>query len=199
MPGATVVAAQRVLFAGHGWHLLEILGVFLTSIAGIWVAEALGHRPALERRQIRRQPLLWLVAAFGAAAGAIHLLVMPEHFRESALYGTFFLVSAVLQIVYSGWLLARPARALLVIGGAGSLSVAGLWLFTRTVEIPLGPASGTREGFGVLDTVCSTLEFLLAAGALIILLRDRVERSGGQPVTVQRPLLWPPSVHYRRN
>jgi hypothetical protein len=170
---STTEAAQKVLFAGHGWHLLEILGVFLTSIAGIWVAETLRNRPEHETRMLRRGPLLWVVALSGVAASGLHLRVMPEHFKESALYGSFFLVSAVLQIVFSGWLLARPARVLLAIGAVGNLTVALLWLFTRTVEIPLGPAAGAREPFGVLDVTCSSLEFLLAAAALIILLTSR--------------------------
>ena len=165
-----------MLFAGHGWHLLEILGVFVTSIAGIWVAEALRGRPGVKAGPLPRGRSLWLVALFGVVAASMHFEVMPQHFRESALYGSFFLVAAVLQIGYSGWLLARPARALLVVGAVGNASVALLWLFTRTVEIPLGPAAGTREGYGVLDSVCSGCELLLAVVASAILLRERSTR-----------------------
>jgi hypothetical protein len=99
-----ISAQDKVLFAGHGWHLMELLGFFLTSIVGIWAAEVLRHRPHGNPAQIRRGPLLWLVALFGAAAGGIHLAVMPEHFEESVLYGTFFLACALTQIAYSGWL-----------------------------------------------------------------------------------------------
>ena len=58
-------------------------------------------RPVRQRRPAR--PVLLAVAGCVVAA-AIHLLVTPEHFGESKLYGVFFVVSAVAQIV-AAWVL----------------------------------------------------------------------------------------------
>jgi hypothetical protein len=192
-----IVAEHRVLFAGHGWHLVEILAVFFTSIIGIWVGEAIRRRPRNESADVRREALLWLVAVFSAAAGGIHLIVMPEHFEESALYGTFFLVSALVQIAYSGWLLARPSRVLLAIGAVGNTAVVLLWLFTRTIEIPLGPAAGTTEEFGSLDVLCAIFEVLMAAGALVFLLRGRSRRAARQRSELPRPGWQAPTLRSR--
>jgi uncharacterized integral membrane protein len=190
-----ISAQDKVLFAGHGWHLIEILGFFLTSIVGVWLAEVVRRRPRSNSVVLRQQPLLWLVGLFGAAAGAIHFDVMPEHFEESALYGSFFLVSAILQIAYSGWLVVSRSRVLLVVGAIGNTALAALWLFTRTVEIPLGPAAGDKESFGALDVACSALEILMAVGALTLLYRSRARLQPAITVT-HRPTLVSPPVHF---
>jgi hypothetical protein len=197
-----ISADQKVLFAGHAWHAIEIVGVALVSLLGIWMFEGLRRKPqprdagnpaGASIRRIRaaepfptgRQPILRLVALAGFAAGAIHLAVMPEHFKESLLYGTFFLVSAMIQIGYSAWLLLRPSRSLLVVGAAGNLAIVLLWIITRTVAIPAGPDAGETEAFGLLDVLCSLCEVAMAVGALVLLYG--VRRRAHSPNARTRP------------
>ena len=120
---------------------------------------------------------LWLYAAAGLSvlAGLLHLIVMPEHFDEWLGYGLFFLVLALAQLVYSVLLLRRPSsRTVLVAGIVGNALIIGLWAVTRTVGIPLGPASGEVEAIGVVDTVSKLAELALI-GYLFLLLRNSVQ------------------------
>ena len=71
-------------------------------------------------------------AALSLLVAAIHLWVVPEHFEEWWGYGAFFVVLAVAQGLYALGLLLRPTRSVLLLGVAGNLAVAILWLVTRT-------------------------------------------------------------------
>ena len=59
----------------------------------------------------------------------------------------------------------RPTPRLLLAGAAASGLVALLWVATRTVGIPLGPAAGEVEAVGVPDVV-ATLTEVLVVGAV---------------------------------
>lgn len=107
-----------------------------------------------------RPPFMWLpaLAAASALAAGIHGAVCPEHFGESALYGSFFLVLAAGQLAFAALILTRPSRRLLALGLGVNAVVVLLWLLTRTVAVPLGPAAGTTEKIGALDLVASVAE-----------------------------------------
>ena len=96
--------------------------------------------------------------AFGAAL--IHLAVAPEHLREWAPFGVFFLTIGSIQIVLAVELLARPTRRLalsLILINVGLLA---LWYTSRTVGLPIGPTPGQPEAVGLTDIVCATMEVL---------------------------------------
>ncbi|MEW5987319.1 MAG: hypothetical protein AB1791_11835 [Chloroflexota bacterium] len=87
----------------------------------------------------------WLYRAAGlsAVAGLLHLVVTPEHFTEWFGYGLFFLMVAVLQLLYAALLLARKAnRGLLLAGVVGHVVIISLtWPLA-----PLAfPSSGRRQ------------------------------------------------------
>jgi hypothetical protein len=116
---------------------------------------------------------LRVVAALSLLAAAIHLWVMPEHLEEWWGYGAFFLVLAVAQGMYGLGLLRWPSRPFLLLGVAGNLAVAILWLVTRTTGIPLlGPHAGEVEGVGVLDLACTLAEVGIVAGLGALAMKD---------------------------
>jgi hypothetical protein len=113
-----------------------------------------------------RERTLYAGAALSLLAGLIHLWVMPEHFEEWWGYGTFFLVTAAVQVLYAPLVLVWPTRMVLLLGIAGNLAIVALYLLTRTVGIPLfGPEAGEVEGFGFVD-VCATASEVGIAVAL---------------------------------
>ena len=113
------------------------------------------------------------MAALSLLATAIHLWVVPKHLEEWWGYGAFFLVCALAQGLYALGLLRRPSRAFLLIGLAGNLAVAILWLATRTTGISLlGPHAGEVEGVGVLDLACTLVEVGIAAGLGVLAVRN---------------------------
>lgn len=120
----------------------------------------------------RSRMILYVAAAFSLSAALIHLWVIPEHFEEWWGYGTFFLISAVVQWAYTAALLRWPRRPLLLLGIGGNVSIIVLYLLTRTVGIPFfGPHAGEVEGVGVADLFATTSELALVVALLGVLLR----------------------------
>ena len=111
----------------------------------------------------------WLVLAAVASAGAaaVHITVTPEHFRESALYGAFFVCAAAAQLGGAALLVLRPTRVLVSATAAGNVGIVVLWLVTRLVEVPIGPGVGATEPFGGRDITASVCELLAVLGSLL--------------------------------
>jgi hypothetical protein len=196
--GAAAGARSTTNF--HLWHILEALGFLITSLGGIAAAEFIQGRkrrrgsavpapaPAPATGARRRSTLLPLVAFAGAAAAGVHYAVMPEHFKEATLYGSFFAVAATTQLVYSVLLLVRPSRTLLWAGAAGNLAIVLLWLATRTIAIPLGPDAGETEAVGALDILATVFEVTFVVGAIMLL------RSKRPLLRTIRPSNWSPAI-----
>jgi hypothetical protein len=138
--------------------------------------------------------LLRLMAAvFSVGAGAIHLLEAPDHDRQAAVYGRFFLVVGTAQLA-GGLLLGlrRWPRAAYRLAATGQLLVAGVWAATRTVGIPIGPDAGTRPAVAPADLAATLLETVAALVLLAVALGDGVGwparldhlRVGGRGLTV---------------
>jgi hypothetical protein len=88
------------------------------------------------------------------AAAAAHSLVV------GAIAGGVGLVAAAWALRVA----RRPARALLLAGAAGAATLAALWLWTRTLGVPL--SGGARAPVGVLDAITAFDELLLAGYAI---------------------------------
>jgi len=114
---------------------------------------------------------LSFVAVGTLGAAAVHAAVIREHFGESTLYGTFFLVAAVVQLGYAALVVTVPNWRLLVAGLVGNASVVALWAVTRFVAIPLGRGAGEREEIGRLDLTATGFEVLAVAAAVVALIR----------------------------
>jgi hypothetical protein len=122
--------------------------------------------------------LVYSAVALSLVAALIHLWVTPEHFGEWWGYGTFMLAAFVAQGIYAAFLLVWPRWALLLLAGVGgNLAIIGMWVVSRTVGIPLGPAAGEVEGMGALDVMSTATEVALVVllmGLLNHYLRGRV-------------------------
>ena len=114
-----------------------------------------------------------ILALASVAAAVVHAMVAPEHLRESVLYGAFFLGTTAAGLGYAAVVLTRPTTPVLVTGLVANVSVIALWLFTRLVEVPVGPMAGETEAFGRLDVMASSAELLcvLACAACLARLR----------------------------
>jgi hypothetical protein len=205
-PIAATSAKSGGLLAIHFWHGVEAFAFLAVTLGGIAAVEWWQRRdrsrpqsddsdfanatPISESNRRRRTTLLLITALSCAAAAAVHVVVMPEHFEESTLYGCFFLVTAAAQFGYVALLLWRPSRPLLAVGIVANAAVVVLWLVTRLVAIPLGPAAGTREEFSGLDVLASSFEVLFLVCATMLITRGVATR-GGQRV---RQLLLQPSA-----
>ncbi len=77
------------------------------------------------------------------------------------------LVGAIAQALFVYFLLRWPGWSLVLIAGiAGNLAIVGMWVWTRTVGIPLGASAGEVEKVAPLDVVCTAAEL----GLIVLLL-----------------------------
>lgn len=135
--------------------------------------EAADSRPAAASRGLtaRSSGALQLAALGLCAAAATHLAVTPAHFRQSWMYGCFFLVAASGQLTAAALLLTRPSRPVLTAALAGSLTIVAVWVVSRVVGVPLGPDNGATEAVGVLDVLASVAELTTVLGCAVALAR----------------------------
>jgi hypothetical protein len=167
-----LVAAEQ---AAHPfWHLAIVaVGAPLSFVVVVAVERTATWRAA-RRDHVRepRQPLpfaLKLLALASAFAGLIHAAACPEHFREASLFGAFFLVSAVAQVIWALLVLSRPTSWLLATGVALNAVIILLWVMSRTSGLPVGPDPWVREAIGAPDAIATLCELALVgvAGRLL--------------------------------
>jgi hypothetical protein len=106
---------------------------------------------------------VWSAALLSIGAGLIHLTVAPEHLREWAPFGIFFLAVGSCQIILAAELIARPARKLEAIILAFNAFLIALWYVSRTSGLPIGPTAGQPEAVALTDVAAKALEILSSA------------------------------------
>ena len=140
------------------------------------------HAEVIVGQTSRQRFFLSAAAVLSLLAALIHVWVMPEHFEEWWGYGLFFLVAAAAQALFAVVVLKAPTPAVLGAGIVGNVAIIALWVFPRTVGIPLGPHAGEVEAVGTIDVLSKLVELALAL-VLTVLLRyapqsNRMSMSG---------------------
>ncbi len=132
--------------------------------------------------------LRYWAGALSICAGAVHGIVAPEHLEEWWGYGTFFLLSAMAQVIYGIIIIAQPwsydekghfrtdvarySRPVYLAGAGFNLFIVLLYLITRTIGVPFfGPEAGEIEPVSTISLVSKFIEIVLI-GVLILLLRQ---------------------------
>jgi EamA domain-containing membrane protein RarD len=90
--------------------------------------------------------------------------------------GAFCFAVAWFQAVSAIAIVARPNRRLLLLAVAVNLVVVGIWVWSRTTGLPIGPEAGEREAIGEADVLSSVLEAVLVAWAVGMLVRQVASR-----------------------
>jgi hypothetical protein len=120
-----------------------------------------------------------IVAWLSLSAGTIHAIAMIDHFSHWWLYGVFFLVLTYGQILWGVALLRKPASdRSLKIGALANLAICWVWLYSRTIGVPIGPEGGSPEPVGVGD-VAATLDQLVLAAYVALILRPELRTVRG--------------------
>jgi hypothetical protein len=107
-----------------------------------------------------------LLAALSAAAGAIHLVMVPSHWGESLAEGLGFAITGWLQLAFAALILARPSRVLLWAGAALNAAAIGAWIVSRTAGLPFGDHAGHAESAGFVDVTCVVFEAVLVVACI---------------------------------
>jgi hypothetical protein len=98
------------------------------------------------------------LAALSTGAATIHFAVVAQHFEEWWLTGVFFVVVAVLQLVWAVVALLRPSARLWLVGAIGNALVVVTWIVSRTTGVPVGPEAGEPEPVGFVDLLATGYE-----------------------------------------
>ena len=116
-----------------------------------------------------RDVVAWVAAATAAGAAAIHFSIIAGHFQEYWLFGTFFVVTAWLQVAFAFAVLYRPRRWLFVTGAFGSAAIVALYVVSRATGLPIGPTPWHSEPAAAIDVVCTVFEVTtaVATGLLV--------------------------------
>jgi len=110
---------------------------------------------------------LWVASAGLVVSAAMHVIVIPEHFREFEPYGWFFVVLAGAQLFVAAALLRRPDHRTVGYVALASVWVVALWLVSRTTGLPTGPEPWQPEPYGVADVVASCAGLIAAIGCFM--------------------------------
>lgn len=125
--------------------------------AGFRPAEGRAPRREHEPAAVTPAPVVQ-AALFSIAAALMHVSVIGEHMRESAVYGVFFIAASVGQLLWAIAVLVRPSRRRMRLGALANGVIALVWIVSRTIGLPLGPEPFQREAIGVLGVLSTMFE-----------------------------------------
>jgi hypothetical protein len=159
--------------AGDGEKLIsslsEWVGIFSIGMAaGLLVFKtnaSPGDNRPLERK---KRIIIMSIAILSLSVGAIHLLLVQEHSKESIWWGVFFLISGIAQIVFGIIMpLARKPKttmALCYTGIIGNALLVGTFILVRLVTPPFSPENAPineLEPNGIITLIIETLIVIL--------------------------------------
>lgn len=176
-PAVLAAAASTVLWWTPGFSAADTGAAIIASVAAallaVWIIPLTNRlaRPLVGSAADDR--LLFTAALASAAAAAVHFSVIGMHFAEYTLYGVFFVVSAIAQLIWPIWLLLRRSTPLLVLGAIGNAAIVATWLIDRSGPMPIGPDATKPPPYGLGDSIASGLELLLVICCVAALLRGR--------------------------
>lgn len=120
-----------------------------------------------------------VISALAVATGLIHFVAAIQHLDEYALYAVFFEVLAMAQLAWGVALYRAPTPRLMAAGAVGAVLVVLLWVASRTTGLPIGPSPGSPEGVGLIDSVASADELVVA-----VLVLCELARAPTRPLTI---------------
>ncbi len=120
----------------------------------------------------------WTLALLSFGAGAVHLVMVPQHAQEATRAGLAFAAAGWFQIAFGAAILAAPRRLWLWFAvGANAVFVA-LWIVSRTAGLPDWTGLGGVETAQSADLLCVGFEvaIVVVAAAALLFAPRRFER-----------------------
>ena len=122
-------------------------------------------------------------------AGYVHIAYVQDHWRDWWAYGAFFLAVGVFQLAFALVVLRRPRPSVALAGAVGNLAVVGMYFYSRSVGVPLGPHARVKELAGAIDVATAAAEIVLVA-VLLTLAGPRTRRWTLNLLVVAGLALW---------
>ena len=133
---------------------------------------------AEERPQEWSYPARALLATLLAAAGAIHLVMVPSHAQEWMPEGIGFALAGWLQIGLAAAVLTRPSRLVIRIACISSIAFIAVWVVSRVWGLPVGPESGVAHEASFVDVTCVLFEAVAVMVGYELLAHPADRRAG---------------------
>jgi hypothetical protein len=106
----------------------------------------------------------WTAAGLSLVAAWIHFSYTASHWRDWWAYGAFFLGMGIFQALCVPAIVRWPRNAWVALTTiAGNLGIVGMYFYSRTTGIPMGPHEGIVEKAGVVDLATTAGEIALVA------------------------------------
>jgi hypothetical protein len=163
------------------------LEVVLAATVGVVVVGIVPLALALSRSSARLTAIA--VGLASAGAGAIHFAVIRDHLDEYWFYGLFFIVTALIQLVWATAIVVRPTTLLLALGIVVNAGIIASWVVTRTVGLLIGPSADEVEPVALADALATGFEAAIVLGALFLVVRD-AKRHTLLPPRRAEALIW---------
>lgn len=128
--------------------------------------------------------LRWPLAAFSVGAAALHFAEIEPHLEEWWLFGAFFFAVAWFQAGWPVLITTARTRGVLVTGLAVNAAVVLIWIWSRTIGLPIGPEGGEREAVGAADLSATVFEWLIVLGTAALLARLGASREPSRGVVL---------------
>lgn len=179
-PAVLTALASTVLWWTPGFSAANteaaIIASAVAALLAVWIIPLINRLARPLPRSGADDRLLYAAALASAGAAAVHFAVIGMHFAEYTLYGVFFVVSAIAQLVWPVWLLVRCWRPLLVVGALGNAAIIATWIIDRSGPMPIGPDATEPPPYGLGDGITSGFEVLLVICCIAALLRRQGSR-----------------------
>ncbi len=107
-----------------------------------------------------------LLASLLAAAGVIHLVMVPSHAGEWAVEGVGFAVAGWLQLGLAAKLAVQPRRWASFASVIVNMGLIGLWIVSRTSGFPVGPHAHHAESVTLIDGVTVAMQAVAILAAM---------------------------------
>jgi uncharacterized membrane protein HdeD (DUF308 family) len=164
--------------------LTEWVGVFALGIT-VGLVSALRYK-SNNSKSTSIRIIIISIAILSMSAGIIHLLLIQEHMEESFVWGIFFLISGIAQIIYSIFIIKVAEKLsplnnkwpLYYFGIAGNALLVGIFVMVRLFTPPFSSEAAPineLEPNGIVTII--TEIFLIVLLAYLIKSSSRSQRS----------------------
>ncbi len=122
-------------------------------------------------------PVRIVLAVLSAAAGTIHLAMVPSHWSESVVEGVGFAATGWFQLALAVGLVVWPRALLLRVGIVANVAFLGAWAISRTWGLPFGAHAGHPHDAGFVDLACVGIQVAFVVLAVYALWHPGVGRT----------------------